>query len=72
MDTNIAGAGGSGTGRSQERAVLVRNSAEVGGCGFKNTVPCRALLQKNEILVGVNILGNKAHSDSENVLISVS
>ncbi len=40
MDTNIAGAGGSGTRRL--RAVLVRNSAGAGG--FKKTVPRRALV----------------------------
>ncbi len=43
VDTNIAGAGGSGTRRLRELAVLVRNSAGVGGCGFKKTVLRRAL-----------------------------
>ncbi len=41
MDTNIAG--GSGTRRLRERAVLLRNSAGAGG--FKKTVSGRALIQ---------------------------
>ncbi len=45
MDTNIAGVDWSGTCRLREQAFLVGNSARTGGCGFKKTVPHRALLQ---------------------------
>ncbi len=42
MDTNIAG--GSGTRRLRERAVLVRNLVGAVGCRFKKTVLRRALV----------------------------
>ncbi|ROL46752.1 hypothetical protein DPX16_12645 [Anabarilius grahami] len=45
VDTNIVGVGWSGTIRLQERAVLVRHSAGAGGCGFKKSVPRRAILR---------------------------
>lgn len=47
MNTNIAGMGGSATHRLRERAGLVIHSAGVGGCGFKKTVSCMALLCSN-------------------------
>ncbi len=62
MDTNIAGAGGSGTCRLREK-FLVRNSMRAGECRFKKTVPRRALVYS--LHDSINLLSpqnNSTHS----------